>query len=179
MEHDPSHVWITNHSTVLALAGAALAALIAITAAGQAHATGPQAGAVESLPAIEQARLDALVDADTETAGSFMADDFELVNPGGATLGRDDYLGAVEAGFIDYLVFEPTSPIVVNRSGTTAVLRFPVSFDLVVAGTRLAHAGWITELYELRNGRWQIVWEQATAVPNDFALFLESLKPPA
>ena len=94
-------------------------------------------------------------------------------------LGRDDYLGAVEAGFIDYLVFEPASSIDVRRSGASAVLRFEVRFDLVVFGTRLTHGGWITELYELRNCRWQIVWEQATAVPNDFDLFLESLKPPA
>jgi hypothetical protein len=32
--------------------------------------------------------------------------------------------------------------------------------------------------YERRNGRWQIVWEQTTAIPNEPDLFLESLKPP-
>jgi hypothetical protein len=161
----------------LALAGVAVATLIAL-AVGHAQAAEAGAGAVD-LAAIEQARLQALVDADTATAGSLMADDFELVNPGGVKLSRNDYLGAVERGFIDYLVFEPSSPIIVDRSGNSAVLRFQVSFDLIVFGTRLTHAGWVTELYELRKGRWQIVWEQATAVPNDFALFIESLKPPA
>jgi hypothetical protein len=164
-------------ASMLALAGAALVTLIAL-AVGHAQAAETGAGAVD-LAAIEQARLQALVDADVATAGSLMADDFELVNPGGAKLNRDDYLGAVEGGFIDFVVFEPSSPIIVDRSGNSAVLRFQVSFDLIVFGTRLTHAGWVTELYELRKGRWQIVWEQATAVPNDFALFIESLKPPA
>ena len=79
---------------------------------------------------------------------------------------------------IDYRVFEPSSPIAVRLSGDSAALRFQVSFDLVVGGdTHVTHQGWITELYERRHGRWQIVWEQATAIPNDFGLFVESIKP--
>jgi hypothetical protein len=174
-----SRLRATIRNTAFVLAGATLVVLIGVGAVARAQAAGPRADAVDRLQAIEQARLQALVNADIGTARSFMADDFELVNPGGAKLSREDYLGAVEAGFIDYLVFEPAAPIDVHRSGNAAVLRFLVRFDLVVAGTRLTHEGWITELYELRSGRWQIVWEQATAVPNDFDLFIESLKPPS
>lgn len=170
-------VRMTTRNAVFAVAGATLATLVAL-AVGQAQAAGTRGGAGD-LPAIERTRLQALVDADTETAARRMADDFELVNPGGGKLSRNDYLGAIEAGFIDYLVFEPVSPILVRRSGNLAVLRFEVRFDLIVGGTRLTHGGWITELYERRKGRWQIVWEQATAVPNNFDLFVESLKPPA
>jgi hypothetical protein len=90
---------------------------------------------------------------------------------------RDEYLDAIKDGLIDYYVFQPSSPIDVHPSGDAAVLRFPFRVDLTADGTRLAHGGWITELYERRNGRWQIVWEQATAVPNNFNLFAESLKP--
>jgi hypothetical protein len=75
------------------------------------------------------------------------------------------------------VVFEPVSPIAVRLAGDSASLRFEVDFDLVVAGTRLTHQAWITELYERRHGRWQIVWEQATAIPNDFGLFVQSLLP--
>lgn len=80
------------------------------------------------------------------------------------------------AGDIDYLVFEPVSPIAVRMSGDSASLRFQVSFDLVVFRTRYTHQAWITELYERRGGRWQIVWEQATAIPNDFDLFARSIQ---
>jgi Domain of unknown function (DUF4440) len=79
---------------------------------------------------------------------------------------------------IDYLVFKPVSRIAVRRSGAMAALRYKVSFDLVAGGTRVTHKGWITELWERRNGSWQIVWEQATAVPNNFDLFLQSIEPP-
>jgi hypothetical protein len=51
-----------------------------------------------------------------------------------------------------------------------------VNFDLVVFGLRLTHQAWVTELYERDHGTWQIVWEQATAIPNDLGLFLESIK---
>jgi Domain of unknown function (DUF4440) len=111
-------------------------------------------------------------------ARPLIAPDFQLINPGGGALGRDDYLGSIASGDIDYLAFAPTSPIVVRQSGAAAALRFQVHFDLVVGGTRLTHEGWITELYEHRNGRWQIVWEQATAVPNRFDEFVSSLAPP-
>ena len=79
---------------------------------------------------------------------------------------------------IDYRVFEPVSRIAVRRSGDMAALRYKVSFDLVAGGTRVTHKGWITELWERRNGRWQIFWEQATAIPNNFDLFLQSIEPP-
>jgi hypothetical protein len=75
-------------------------------------------------------------------------------------------------------VFEPSSPIAVRLSGDSAALRFQVSFDLVVGGeTHVKHQGRITELYERRHGRWQIVWEQATAIPNNFDLFAQSIEP--
>ena len=162
---------------MLVLAGAALALLITAGAVTASHATAQGSSQADRLRAIERTRLQALVDADTATARSLTADDFQAINPGGGTLSRDDYLASVQAGDINYLVFEPASPIAVRLSGDSAALRFQVNFDLVVFGTRLIHQAWITELYERRQGHWQIVWEQATAIPNDFELFVDSLKP--
>jgi hypothetical protein len=36
----------------------------------------------------------------------------------------------------------------------------------------------VAELWERRAGRWQIVWEQATAIPNDTELFIRSIQAP-
>ena len=41
----------------------------------------------------------------------------------------------------------------------------------------MSRPGWFTALYERRHGRWQIVWEQATAIPNDVGLFIQSIAP--
>ena len=62
-------------------------------------------------------------------------------------------------------------------SGDSATLRYQSAYDVVVGGTHVAHDAWTTELYERRDGRWLLVWEQTTAIPNDVSLFLESIKP--
>jgi hypothetical protein len=170
-----SHGWMTVRRTTLVLAAAAVALLAAGAAMAASHGSSSQA---DQLRAIETTRLRALVDADTATARKLIAPDFQLINPGGGVSSRDDYMQALEAGVIDYLVFEPSSPIAVRLSGDSAALRYQVSFDLIVGGdTHVTHQGWITALYERRHGRWQIVWEQATAIPNRFDLFVGSIKP--
>jgi hypothetical protein len=160
-----------------AFAGAALVLLVVIGAVTASRTSGASPVQADRLRAIEQSRLRALVDANATTARKLIANDFQLINPGGGDLGREEYLAAVAAGDIDYLVFEPISPIDVRIYGNAAALRYQVRFDLRVGGLRLAHDGWITDLYERRAGDWQVVWEQATAIPNDFGLLIQSLKP--
>ena len=160
--------------TTLATVTAALLIAASAVAATRGSEKGSQA---DRLRAIEQKRAQALNDADTATARKLMADDFQLINPGGAPQSREDLLGAVKAGVLDFLANNPASAITVRLHGDAAVLRYQRNFDLVIAGTRLTHKAWSTELYERRHGRWQIVWEQTTAVPNKPDLFLESLKP--
>jgi hypothetical protein len=166
----------TRRVTAMVVAVVA-ASLIAVTAVAGAHGSGTGSSQADRLRAIEQKRAQALVDADTTTARKLMADDFQGINPAGAPLSREELLGAVKAGAIDFLADTPASPITVRQYGNAAVLRYQRKFDLVVAGTRLTHKAWSTELYERRHGHWQIVWEQTTAVPNKPDLFLESLKP--
>jgi hypothetical protein len=155
------------------LAGAALA--IAIAAGALAGA--PRPSQAEQLRQLERARATALVDADVATARRLMAADFQLINPAGQPLSRDELLEGVRAGQPDFLVDEPTSAIIVRQAGAAAVLRYQRRFDLVIAGTRLTHKAWSTVLYERRRGHWVAVWEQTTAIPNRPDLFVESLKP--
>ena len=161
------------------LAAVAAALLIAASAVAGTHGSEKGSSQADRLRAIEQKRTQALVDADTATARKLMADDYQGINPAGAPLSREELLSSVKAGVLDFLVEEPASPISVRLHGNAAVLRYQRKFDLVIAGTRLTHKAWSTELYERRHGRWQIVWEQTTAIPNRPDLFLESLKPTA
>ena len=156
----------------------AAVALATVVATGVVTASSASFQQTDRLRAVETTRLQALVDADTATAHRLTAPDFQLINPAGATSAKDDYLEGVAAGFPDYLVFEPSGPIAVRLAGNSASLRFPVSFDLLLGGElRLTHQAWVSELWERRGGRWQIVWEQATAIPNSFDLFVQSLLP--
>ena len=120
---------------------------------------------VERLRATELERQQALVDVDMATVGALTADDFELIPPPGTPLSREEYLGAVAVGAIDYSVFEPVSEMTVRLYGQAAAMRYLAHIDVVVAG--LGHfdtVAYVTCIYERRNGRWQVVWEQATAV---------------
>jgi hypothetical protein len=117
------------------------------------------------LRAIERERLRSLVEADLEVARRLHADDFQLVNPLGGTLSKDEYLGQVASGDIDYLEWEPEE-VEVRLHGNVAVIRYRALLKIVVRGLPDAPSGsfWHTDFYEKRNGQWQAVWSQATEI---------------
>jgi hypothetical protein len=118
----------------------------------------------EQLRATEQDRLRSLVEADMDIARRLHADDFQLVDPSGATLTKDQYLGQIASGELDYVVWEP-GPMAVRRFADVAVLRYQARAQAVVAGQRTPlRRFWHTDVYEKRDGRWQVVWSQATLI---------------
>lgn len=119
----------------------------------------------EKLRAIEENRLRALVKADMAAADSLHAADFQLINPIGGTLSKQEYLGAIAAGEIDYVLWEPAK-IEVRLYGDAAVLRYQAEIKINVKSMPDAPQGkfWHTDLYELRNGQWKVVWSQATQI---------------
>ena len=131
--------------------------LALVVATGVVTASSASSSQVDRLRAIETTRLQALVAADTATAHRLTAPDFQLINPAGVPLSRDDFLGGVQAGVIDFLALEPRSPMAVRLSGDSATLRYRTRFDVVAGGTHVTHDAWTTALYERRSGRWQIV----------------------
>ena len=155
---------------IAAVALALLALVAAVTAmvtAGPARSSGPPGTSPEAqrLRDVERARLRALVDANMPVVEALHADDFRVVPPPGFPLSREDYLAAVASGDIDYLEFKPISPIEVRLYGQAAVLTYMSHIDIVVTDIgHLAHDAWHTYVYEKRAGRWQAVWEQATAI---------------
>jgi hypothetical protein len=146
----------------------ALALLMSTACASLAarSAAGATDGSVaEELRATERARLRALVAADTATARRLHAVDFQVVNPVGRALTREQYLGGVAAGTNDYLAWEADS-IAVRLYGGGAALRYQSRVDLTVRGELWPNTrAWNTAIYERRDGRWQIVWFQVTDVP--------------
>jgi len=119
----------------------------------------------QQIRAVEHERLRALVEADVEAAGRLHADDFQLINPLGGSLSKDEYLGAIAAGEIDYLAWEPEA-IEVKLYGDAAVIRYQARLQIKVKALPDAPSGrfWHTDVYERRNGLWQVVWSQATQI---------------
>jgi ketosteroid isomerase-like protein len=118
----------------------------------------------EELREIERDRLRALVRGDLDRAREHHADDFQLVNPAGETLSKDEYLGLIATGGLKYLVWEP-GEIAVRINGDGAALRYQADIEGVRDGRPFPRSRyWHTDTYERRAGRWQVVWSHATRV---------------
>ena len=119
----------------------------------------------DELRAIERERLAAFVAKDIEKLQSLHADDFQLINPGGREVTKQEYINGVAGGMIDYRVWTPDSEIAVRRHGDTAVIRYTSRVEIVVQGElQPLQRFWHTDTYEKRDGRWQVVWSQATGI---------------
>lgn len=117
------------------------------------------------LRALEARRLEALVAGEVAAAEDLHADDYELITPGGVTYTKRRYLDGIASGDLNYQVFEAVAPPRVRVVGDTAILRYQVRIDIGF-GPGLHDAGhfWHTDYWERRDGRWQAVWSQATAI---------------
>ena len=112
----------------------------------------------------ERERLRALVQADTAVANRLHASDFQLINPSGGTLSKEQYLGGIATGVLDYLVWDPDS-IAVRVYDQAAVIRYSSHLEIVVQGKKIPLSRyWHTDIYERRSGQWQVVWSQATEI---------------
>ncbi len=119
----------------------------------------------DELKDLERKRLAAFVSKDVEALKGLHAEDFHLINPAGQELSRDDYLTGIAGGFIEYKAWEPESEIQVRVYGDAAILRYRAQVELAVKGeSQPLQRFWQTELYEKRDGKWQVVWSQATRV---------------
>ena len=133
-----------------------------MTPSNQAPASEEPAEA-EILRMTERERLRALVAGELSRARQLHTDDFQLINPLGGVLSKDEYLGGIGAGQIKYLFWEPGA-IAVRVYDNVAVIRYQSQLEIVVHGRHIPRQRyWHTDLYERREGQWQVVWSHATA----------------
>lgn len=119
----------------------------------------------EYIRAIERQRLRSLVDVDLNTARRLHSEDFQLINPAGAVVTREEYFGVLQSGQLDYVAWD-AGEIAVKLFGNAAVIRYLDNRFDVNSGSNVVHRGpmYHTNLYERRGGQWQIVWSQASGI---------------
>jgi hypothetical protein len=155
-----------RYALVTTVVAVLLLPLPAVATAKGDHSKGAgRSGQVERLRQTEKKRLQALVDANVAVAGPLIASDYESINPLGELLTRNDLLGAVGAGALDFVSDTVTSQIRVRLHGDAATLRYRHTISVALAQVgHLTHPAWTTALYERRKGHRQIVWEQTGAI---------------
>ena len=122
-------------------------------------------GVAEALRGSERQRLAALVERNMDVAEALHADDYGLITPGGAVLSKHAYLSGIASGALRYRRFEPDGEIAVRVWGSAAALRYQVRIDIDLEGGSDSGRFWHTDIYELRDDWWQVVWSQATRIP--------------
>jgi Domain of unknown function (DUF4440) len=160
--------------TYLIALPAAVLVLAGVATANASAGTGRSAA--DQVRSAERTLLRAAVDGDTHTAGTLLAPDLQLIDVTGTAETRADYLASIGGG-VDFVTIQPIGPISVRVHGDSAVARVELKFKVVAHGQTVQHEGWTTDLFERRDGRWQVVWSQTTAVPNHLDLFIQSLQP--
>lgn len=114
---------------------------------------------------VERRRLRALVEAELVVVDQLHASDFQLITPAGDSLSKEEYLGAIASGEINYLLWEP-GDIDARARDAAGCVRYQSTIKIVVAGREIGPGRyWHTDFYERTNGRWQVVWSQATEIP--------------
>jgi hypothetical protein len=79
-------------------------------------------------------------------------------------LSKEEYLGQIASGELDYVLWEPGA-IEVRRYGEGAVIRYQARAQAQFSGQMTPlRRFWHTDVYEKRNGRWQVVWSQVTQI---------------
>lgn len=113
---------------------------------------------------LERQRLQALVQRDMSLAWQLHSADFQLITSTGYMYTRDQYLGEVESGLLNYSRWEPAA-ITVRLHEKMALLRYQAQLEVDSgAGQVLALRCWHMDSYELIDDLWQVVWSQATAI---------------
>jgi len=125
------------------------------------HLAGPD----DLLRETERRRLRALVEGDIEIAKALHADDYQLITPGGASLSKEEYVGGVASGRLEYRVFEAASEMIVRVFDAVGVIRYQARIEILVSGRLDTGLFWHTDVYERGHGDWQAVWSQATRIP--------------
>ncbi len=118
----------------------------------------------DTLRQLEARRIQAILARDTPLLWQLHAPDYQLITPSGRTFSRERYLGDIESNTLRYLRWE-AGEMAVRASAQIAIIRYQVTLELDGgSGSGTPILCWHTDSYELRDGAWQTVWSQATAV---------------
>ncbi len=119
--------------------------------------------AAQELAAVEQARLNAFVEGNWELLDELHAEDFELINPNGEPFTKSEYLDPMKEGEFRYLIFEPQGEIRAEGGTEAGAVRYQSRLSVRIGETVIPEAIYRhTDYYEKRDGRWQVVFSQAT-----------------
>lgn len=138
--------------------------LLACLALIACHASPAPAEVIPEVRAAAAAFDDAQLRGDRAALERFLAQDFVFARGSGALAGRAEFL----AGFGEGLTLEPFTilhPVFVRLGDRAAIVGGEVTLSGRDHGTPFARRIRYADVFVYRDGRWQVVYVQVTAMP--------------
>lgn len=133
----------------------------ALFLAGTAFAQAPAADAVK---AAELARFKAMTTGDFAALAKALGDDLVYTHSSAAVDTKASFLEALTSGRTKYQSIEPRE-MTVRVYGNTAIINAAAHFLVNANGQQLDNQLRFTDVWVLRDGRWQMVAWQSTKLP--------------
>jgi uncharacterized protein (TIGR02246 family) len=138
-------------------------ALVILALAGHASARGSVEDVRRGVLATDDARIKARADADIRTMSRIYADDYQLVTAEGALRTKQDQIGEMRSG---QLQFRPVELLArsVRVYGVTAIVFSHERAIIIRDGKDIGGEFRANRVYVRRDGRWQLVLTQVTRI---------------
>lgn len=135
-------------------------ALLSTLALAQPHGS----DAAAAVKAAELARFKAMTTNDLPALEASLADDLTYTHSSAAVDTKASYVGSIRSGALKYVTVEP-SEMKVRVYGNTAVITAIAKVTSVSNGQTMNNQLRYTDIWVLRDGRWQMVAWQSTRMP--------------
>jgi len=153
---------------LLAATGVALFLMTSVAGAQPTGATMTKnAGATaaeEAVRAAEVARFKAQTSGDLKALDALLGDDLVYTHSSAAVDSKASYVESMRSGALKYQTIEPRD-LQVRVFGTTAVITGAAHITAVSKGQPVDNQLRYTDVWVLRDGRWQMVSWQSTRLP--------------
>jgi ketosteroid isomerase-like protein len=149
----------------LAATGVALLMAVSMTHAQPAKAqAGSTSAAVDAVTAAELARFKAQTAGDLKALDALLGDELVYTHSSAQVDSKASYVESMRSGALTYKTIEPRD-IKVSVFGNTAIITAAAHITAVSKGQPVDNQLRYTDVWVLRNGRWQMVAWQSTRLP--------------
>ena len=144
------------------LAATGVALFVAVTMTQMQPAA--QGGAAEAVKAAELARFKAQTTGDLKALDALLGDELVYTHSSAAVDSKASYVESMRSGALKYQTIEPRD-IQVRVFGNTAVITAAAHITAISKGQPVDNQLRYTDVWVLRDGRWQMVSWQSTRIP--------------
>jgi ketosteroid isomerase-like protein len=115
---------------------------------------------------VEEEFGQAMIKNDAEKIGSFLADDWIIIDPDGTIIGKARFLSIIQSGVLTHQTMD-SQDIRVRVYGTTAVVTALISSTAKYEGREFSTRERATDVFLKRDGKWQcVITHLTTATKN-------------